>query len=134
MSNLYTLKNKCHNNIDGFCNRRDMSNDYKNKRIGQAIDYMSAAMETFKDDRGRCHAMKDGNGYRKGQFVPCEMSRTGASRERVGQAYGSRGRQGSRGQSQGYQGDFSKDDRGRCHAQQDMAGYRKGQFIPCPDQ
>jgi hypothetical protein len=142
---MYNAKADCHNNIDGFCNRKDMTSDYKNKRIGAALSYITASKDVFKDDRGRCHS-RDGKftscdkvgGSRDrvgmtqdsrgrchgedGKFVSC--SKVGGSRDRVGQSYGSRG----------YQGDFIKDSRGRCHAEESTNGYRAGQFIPCPDQ
>lgn len=146
MSNLHDTRQKCHSCIDNFMNRTDLSEDYKKRRVGQAISYMKSSKKTYgqegyqgpyiKDDLGRCHAEKTMGGYWKGMFVPCpndngtNQSNGSRSRERVGQA---RSSSRDRSSNQGYQGPYVKDNLGRCHAEKTMDGYRAGMFIPCPN-
>jgi hypothetical protein len=161
MGDLYKLKDTVKCNMDGFCSRKDVTTEYKNRRIGQAHEYVMAALaEVERDSRGRCHNPSNGRFVRcpedervgqsygsrgrmgqqdvevdsrgrchnpsNGRFMRCPDDMVGGSRsrERVGQSYGSRGRMGASREQ-------IVDNRGRCHASRDMDGYKKGQFMPC---
>lgn len=145
MGDLNHMRNKCHMCVDNFMNRSDLSDEYKRKRVGAAINYMKSARDVYgredngyhgkyiKDNLGRCHAESNEDGYVRGEFVPCPAKKAGqfSSRERVGAKYGSRERFGSRERVGAYKGPMIKDSLGRCHASRTEDGYRAGEFVPC---
>lgn len=128
----------CHKNIDGFVSRKDMTDDMKNKKVGQALEYLYAAHDQYKtrckllrDDRGRYHAGEDCPGYRPGEIVSNAYAARKYGGDRVG---GSKvGSSSPRSPRKMMQCRQIKDDNGRCHAEEGCEGYRPGMFMPCND-
>jgi len=132
---LSNAMESCHRHLNGFVSRKDMSDEMKNKKVGQALEYLQAAHDQYKskckllrDDRGRYHAGEDCPGYRPGMIVSNAYARKyganlGSPQKKVGQARLSSPQKCRQ----------IKDDLGRCHAEEGCEGYRPGMFMPCND-